>query len=254
MKKILLLFDVDGTLTIPRQVIKEDMLDILKTLSFNKSIDIGFVGGSDVNKQKEQLLEENFYLFHWRFSENGLTGFYNDELIHKRSFVDAFGEENTKELINICLSVLSETNCPKKRGTFIEFRNGMINISPVGRSCSQSERIEFNEYDILNHTRENMIDKIKTKWEDFVNKNKLENILNLKFSIGGEISVDLFPEGWDKTYCLQFVKDKYEEIHFFGDKTEEGGNDYEIYNSPHVIGHKVLNYHETISVLQKLFL
>lgn len=33
------------------------------------------------------------------------------------------------------------------RGTFIEFRNGMLNVSPVGRNCSREERIEFYEYD-----------------------------------------------------------------------------------------------------------
>ncbi len=33
------------------------------------------------------------------------------------------------------------------RGTFIEFRNGMLNVSPIGRSCSQEERIEFFELD-----------------------------------------------------------------------------------------------------------
>ncbi len=33
------------------------------------------------------------------------------------------------------------------RGTFIEFRNGMINISPIGRSCTLEERIEFSEID-----------------------------------------------------------------------------------------------------------
>lgn len=33
------------------------------------------------------------------------------------------------------------------RGTFIEFRNGMLNISPIGRSCTPEERIEFSELD-----------------------------------------------------------------------------------------------------------
>ena len=28
-------------------------------------------------------------------------------------------------------------------------------------------------------------------------------------------------QGWDKTYCLQFVEAEYPEIHFFGDKTFE---------------------------------
>lgn len=33
------------------------------------------------------------------------------------------------------------------RGTFIEFRNGMLNISPIGRNCTKEERIEFSEID-----------------------------------------------------------------------------------------------------------
>ena len=33
------------------------------------------------------------------------------------------------------------------RGTFIEYRNGLINVCPVGRSCSQEERVQFNKFD-----------------------------------------------------------------------------------------------------------
>ncbi|KAH8044833.1 phosphomannomutase [Aureococcus anophagefferens] len=53
---------------------------------------------------------------------------------------------------------------PVKRGTFIEFRTGMLNISPA----------EFAH-------------------------------LNLTFSIGGQISFDVF-KGWDKTFCLKFLE------------------------------------------------
>ncbi len=43
---------------------------------------------------------------------------------------------------------------------------------------------------------------------------------DLTFSIGGQISFDVFPRGWDKTYALRHVEDEgFEEIHFFGDKT-----------------------------------
>lgn len=45
--------------------------------------------------------------------------------------------------------------------------------------------------------------------------------LGLTYSIGGQISFDIFPQGWDKTYCLQYVEEEYDEIHFFGDKTYE---------------------------------
>ena len=44
----------------------------------------------------------------------------------------------------------------------------------------------------------------------------------LTYSIGGKISFDVFPNGWDKTYCLRHVEDEqFEEIHFFGDKTHK---------------------------------
>ena len=37
---------------------------------------------------------------------------------------------------------------------------------------------------------------------------------------GGQISFDVFPNGWDKTYCLRHLKgEAFDEIHFFGDKT-----------------------------------
>jgi phosphomannomutase len=251
----LILFDVDGTLTPARKVIEEPMLEILQKLKLCPDLHIGFVGGSDLIKQKEQLGEENLDLFYWRFSENGLLGYKDNICIHKRSFVKALTDEkHFKQLINICLSVLSTLECPVKRGTFIEYRNSMINISPIGRACTQTEREEFEAYDYKHHIRKNMIYNIQNKWSQYITKGNLQNIPELQFSIGGQISVDVFPKGWDKTYCLDFIKDTYDEIHFFGDKTEKGGNDYEIYQDPRVIGHKVAKYQDTIEILNNLFL
>ena len=70
--------------------------------------------------------------------------------------------------------------------------------------------------------------------------------LKLRYSIGGQISFDVFPEGWDKTFCLNYIKeDEYDEIHFFGDKTFDGGNDFEIFNHPRVKGHTVISPDDT---------
>ena len=44
------------------------------------------------------------------------------------------------------------------------------------------------------------------------------------------------------------------EVHFFGDKTYKGGNDYEIYNSPKTIGHAVKSPADTIAICSELFL
>ena len=241
MKKILLLFDVDGTLTLPRIKISDDMIEMLHKIYDDDFIDMGFVGGSDFNKQLEQIGNDNMDLFLWKFSENGLTTYYENNLIHEKKIIDFLGENNYKRLVNVCLRVISETDIPIKRGNFIELRNGMINISPIGRSCSQEERDNFYLYDIKNKVRENIIKLISEELFD----------LDLQYSIGGQISIDIFPKGWDKTYCLQFIEDKYEEIYFYGDKTDIGGNDYELYNDSRVIGFHVNRYTDTIKLLKK---
>jgi phosphomannomutase len=77
--------------------------------------------------------------------------------------------------LNYTLLCLSEITLPVKRGTFIEYRTGMLNISPIGRNCSQSERDEFEKYDAHAHVRRTLIEKLKTRFHD----------LELSYSIGG---------------------------------------------------------------------
>ena len=120
----------------------------------------------------------------------------------------------------------------------------MINVCPIGRSCTQTERDDFEKYDDEHKLRKNMIEKMQENLKE----------LNLTYSIGGQISFDVFPKGWDKTYCLQFVKNDFTNIYFFGDKTYKGGNDYEIYNSELTTAFTVKNPNDTISILNEHFI
>lgn len=52
-------------------------------------------------------------------------------------------------MVNFLLKYLSDVRLPKKRGTFIEFRTGMINVSPIGRNATVEERNEFEEWVFL---------------------------------------------------------------------------------------------------------
>nr|CAB3264966.1 phosphomannomutase 2-like [Phallusia mammillata] len=139
---------------------------------------------------------------------------------------------------------MSKLTLPRKRGTFIEFRKGMLNVCPVGRSCSQQEREEFHEYDKKHNIRTNFVNALKKEFSD----------QNLTFSIGGQISIDVFPRGWDKRFCLGHIgKNEYKEIHFFGDKTSPGGNDYEIFTADRTIGHTVVSPEDTRHQVSELF-
>ena len=126
----------------------------------------------------------------------------------------------------------------------------MINISPVGRNASNDERNDFEKYDKQHGIRAKFVEDLKKEFKD----------LGLTFSIGGQISFDVFPENWDKTYCLKHLEHEKEisgvdftTIHFFGDKTFKGGNDWEIYEDKRTIGHAVENPEDTMRILKEMF-
>lgn len=241
-KDVLVLFDVDGTLTVPRKTATQDMHDTVKKLRENYTV--GIVGGSDLVKQQEQLGADLLANFDYVFSENGLLAFKQGQEFHRQSLVKYLGNDNIKRFVKKTLHLIADLDIPVQRGTFIEMRNGMFNVSPIGRNCSQEERDEFEKFDNEHGIRRKLIADLQAAFPD----------LPLKYSVGGQISFDVFPAGWDKTYCLQFVKDSFKEIHFFGDKTYEGGNDFEIFTSDLTIGHSVKTYNDTIAILNADFI
>ncbi|KAJ4956550.1 hypothetical protein NE237_013333 [Protea cynaroides] len=238
---LIALFDVDGTLTAPRKVVTPKMLDFMQKL--REVVTVGIVGGSDLVKISEQLGKTVIDDYDYVFSENGLVAHKDGKLIGTQSLKSLLGEEILKELINFTLHYIADLDIPLKRGTFIEFRSGMLNVSPIGRNCSQEERVEFEKYDKVHNIRSKMISVLRVKFAH----------LNLTYSIGGQISFDVFPNGWDKTYCLRYLGD-FQEIHFFGDKTYKGGNDYEIYESDRTVGHTVTSPEDTEEQCTDLFL
>lgn len=239
---VLVLFDVDGTLTPARLEISDEMRSTLAAL--RKKVVIGFVGGSDLSKQVEQLGDTVLQDFDYCFSENGLTAYKLGKELASQSFIGWIGHEKYNKLVKFILRYLSDIDIPVRTGTFIEFRNGMINVSPVGRNASTAQRNEFEKFDLENKVREKLVNALKENFADY----------GLTYSIGGQISFDVFPTGWDKTYALQHVENEgFKEIHFFGDKSYKGGNDYEIYNDPRTIGHAVNSPDDTIKILKELF-
>ncbi|VWU51748.1 phosphomannomutase, putative [Hepatocystis sp. ex Piliocolobus tephrosceles] len=238
--KKLFLFDVDGTLTKATQKIEQDMVDALLKLKCKEDCSIGLVGGSDYEKIIGQIKCPEMY--DYIFPENGVLAYKQNQQFFSESIIKFLGEEKLQELINYCLVYISNLKIPKKRGTFVELRNGIINISPIGRNCNCEERKEFVEYNAKNNILQNFRKDLMNKFSEF----------NLKFSIGGQISIDCFPIGWDKTFCLRHVENLFNDIYFFGDKTHPGGNDYEIFNDKRVHGYSVSCPNDTIEIISKL--
>ncbi|EGI70004.1 Phosphomannomutase 2 [Acromyrmex echinatior] len=177
-KKIICLFDVDGTLTEPQQPISSSFEKFLLE-TVKKEFDIAVIGGSDLNKIQKQLGSGNlFEKYKYVFAENGLIAFKNGKALPSQMIQDILGEDSLQDFINFTLRYISELKLPFKRGTFIEFRTGMLNISPVGRNCSKKEREQFYEYDNEHHIREKFIQVLKKEFPD----------LGLTYSIGHRVT------------------------------------------------------------------
>lgn len=229
------LFDVDGTLTPSRCTADAKILNMLEKL--RTKVKVGFVGGSDIDKQIEQIGDGCLSLFDYCFPENGLSFYKEGKHVGQERIIDCLGEELYKKFVNFCLEYMSKVEIPRKRGTFIEYRNSMINICPVGRSCSPEERKEFFEYDKIHKIRPKMVEALAKEFSDY----------NMDFVIGGQISIDCFPRGWDKRYCLRHIqKEGLKHVVFFGDMTHPGGNDYAIYKHEDVCGVTVAGPEETL--------
>jgi len=214
---------------------------------------IAYVSGGSLKKQQRQAGTPSVpvtSLFDFCFAENGVTAFRLGVPLVGGSFVAEIGEANYKRLVNWVLRYIADLDIPIKRGTFVEFRNGNVNISPIGQGATYLEMEAFQRYDRVQGIRKAMIKKMKVQFSD----------LNLRYAIGGQTCFDVFPDGWNKTYCLKHVeaeKEKsgvvYSEIHFFGDKVYNGGNDYELYRDERTIGHAVASPEDTVRQVKGLF-
>ncbi|XP_053518646.1 phosphomannomutase 2 [Artibeus jamaicensis] len=162
------------------QKITKEMDDFLQKL--RQKVKIGVVGGSDFEKVQEQLGNNVVEKYDYVFPENGLVAYKDGKLLGKQNIQGHLGEALIQDLINYCLSYIAKIKLPKKRGTFIEFRNGMLNVSPIGRSCSQEERIEFYELDKKENIRQKFVADLR---KEFAGK-------GLTFSI--ELSSHLWAE------------------------------------------------------------
>ena len=224
-----LLFDMDGTLTDARELITDDVIQALKSVP--PSIKKYLVTGSDMVKIEEQIPNDVLLsLFERVFSCNG-TRVYNckldmddetkpiePELIHKTSLMDFYSEADINHIINVLLETALKTHTKIKTGTFIEWRDSQINFSVVGRNCTSNQREDYVQWDNKSGERKKIVDQLRKEFKGW----------GLSFRLGGQISIDITREGWDKTYALNNISESPDQCVFFGDKICKDGNDLDI--------------------------
>ena len=211
------IFDVDGTLTPSRQPMTKEFQTFFK--QWIKKNKFYLVTGSDLPKLQEQMdfmdIEaEGIFTCcgnqFWKPDPSIVNT--SAELIYDNKF------EMTNKLKSSLEVMLMSSQYPHRYGNHIEDRGSMVNFSVVGRNCTQEQREKYYEWDKEKGERRKMSIFLKNKFKD------------LDAVIGGQISIDIYPKGNDKSQVLNVIEQERlvppSEYIFIGDGIENGGNDY----------------------------
>ena len=229
------LFDVDGTLTEPRQPMDFEFATWLE--SWISKHDAYLISGSDLPKIQEQIplkvLNKCKGIFScmgnelWQQDRNkNLYWVYKNEL------------EISEEVEGFLESKITTSDFKYKKPPHFEHRAGMLNFSVVGRGASPLLRQYYSEWDEMKQERA----KISKEFNKLFNKK-----YGIEALTGGQISLDIQTIGKDKGQAIDHLD--YEDYVFFGDKCHVDGNDFSLYEKVEEKWH-VKNYKETFRILK----
>lgn len=207
MKRVFV-FDVDGTLTLPRGKIDSEFEEWF--FDFIHKNDVYLVSGSDRAKTQEQISLRVYNACLGVYQCNGNEHWKGSQRIKSTNWTPDFALEQ------FLRKKVSESRYPIKSGRHIEKRTGMINFSTIGRNATKEQRADYYRWDQQARERELLA--------KYINK----SYSNITASVGGEISIDIYATGNDKSRVAKELAEHYDEIHFFGDRCDYGGNDFSI--------------------------
>ena len=229
--KKIFLFDMDGTLTPPRLQVEGNIIRALRKLS--QYTKIGIVTGSDMEYVEQQMMRA--------FDIGGVpvnsvdilpcngtkryvaTKSNRFSLDQEVNMIKEIGSDSYRKIVKFCLEsqaeIVSKYEELPYTGTFLQYRGSLLNWCPIGRSADQHQREQLVK---LDH---------ETSFRDLYAKSLRGLLLTLEIpvtvALGGSTSLDIYPDGWDKTYSMKYYEGW--DVYFAGDRCEEGGNDWHIY-------------------------
>ena len=209
MKKVYL-FDIDGTLTPPRQVIDPDFARFFLQFALNNIVYLST--GSDRSKALQQVGPSIMNACRGVFTCCGNEFWEGNKKVYEREFYPGLRLEN---YLNDCVA---NTSFPIKAGRHLEYRKGMLNFSVVGRDATREERALYAKWDAEHREREKIANHLILASEHYG---------DIDVSIGGEISIDIYLVGRDKSQSVNTVRQLHAlPIVYVGDKMSPNGNDY----------------------------
>ena len=230
MKKFI--FDVDGTLTPSRKKITPEFFD--EFFQFTEENDVYLVTGSDRDKTLEQITPEIYNNCKRVYNCSGSDVYEGDKNVYRDDW------ELPEKVERFLQDELDFSQFPIRNGNHIERRPGGVNFSILGRDPDPMKgREEYIKWNKIHSERR------------FIALRILDMFPDLSVALGGQTGIDIGPLGADKSQILRdFTAD--DEIHFFGDRMEPGGNDHSLGEAVKKMGgftYNVDSYTETRDVI-----
>ena len=223
---------MDGTLTPIRQRITSDFLPVF--VDFISKNDVYLVTGSDRDKTLEQITREIYNNCKRVYNCSGSDVYEGDKNVYRDDW------ELPAAVERFLQDELDFSQFSIRNGLHIERRPGGVNFSILGRGKDPSAgREEYVKWDKVHSERRFIALRILNMFPD------------LTVALGGQTGIDIGPKGADKSQILRdFTAD--DEIHFFGDRMEPGGNDHSLGEAVKKMGgftYNVDSYTETRDVI-----
>ncbi len=240
----LILFDIDGTIAESSQEISLEIFSKINE-KIEAGYDIGIVGGGTFEKATSQLrsLKITHYftecgcVYHTRNSCGSILNVYKKNIRQHPLY------PKINILVKEALQFLAKVDY-EITGHFIDLRNGIIYISLIGMVATLEERARFIELNNTQNYRKKLITLLKNKALEL----KIEN--DIVIAEGGTVGIGIYPKEYDKVQVMEVIRPfGYKEIHYFGDKYEEDGNDYHLLNHKDIIPHRVNSLEDTMREL-----
>lgn len=244
MKKVLS-FDIDNTLNEPKMPIADEMAELLAQLS--QTFIIAPISGQKFDQFLIQIIDRlpksanlaNFHLFaaqgtqYFRYENGGWKQVYNYALNENQvTEISAALEKAAREL------GFWEADKLAPGDEIIENRESMLAFSALGQRAAVDA---------------------KKAWDPDMSKRKQIAQLAKKyattfdFEVGGTTTINAFVPGQNKefgmTHLLENLNVTKDEILYFGDMTQPGGNDYPVLQMG-IETITVRDWHETANVLR----
>jgi HAD superfamily hydrolase (TIGR01484 family) len=224
MRRLMIAFDLDGTLAVTKSAISEVMAERLGDLL--ALYDVCVISGGKFDQFKVQLIDQlkvnAAQMSRLHIMPTSGTSYFRfdaDTSAWLLQYSEDIGAEQRRTIVEVLTSGAKELGYweDDPDGEIIEDRGSQITFSALGQQASPEKKYAWDPDGIK-----------KSALRDYA----AQRLPDLEVHVGGTTSVDVTAAGIDKSYGMRRLMElqgiESQDILFFGDKLDPGGNDYPV--------------------------